>query len=217
MRTVNRSLFTAAILFCGMAQAESINFDDLANLTTVTNQYANVVFSAGGGDVVLTTAQNPPYLGSQPNLICTGSTGGAIDCTHDFTLTFTTPVDNIYFTAYGNQTPAPGQFAEVDVYQNGVLTQPNISLDVSHTVHCDTYLDCAGDPQSLLFTDITAIAFHDNTDPAGTAYDDFSFTPETNSGAPEPSTFFLAMLPGVIGAVRVMRARGDSGRAARRQ
>jgi hypothetical protein len=207
MRTVNCALLGAVLLFSGIARAETINFDDLPNLTTVTNQYANVIFSAGGGDVVLTTAQNPPYLGSQPNLICTGSTAGAIDCTQDFTLTFTTPVDDIYFTAYGNQTPAPGQFAEVDVYQNGVLTQPDISLDVSHTVHCPTYGDCAGDPQSLLYTDITEIAFHDNTDPAGTAYDDFSFTPETDSGAPEPSTFFLATLGGA-GVVGLRRRRG---------
>src|ERR1700688_4589805 len=63
-------------LLAGQARAgalETINFDTnpvLGNVVTITNQYPNVIFSAGGGDVVLTTCQNnpactsphPPYL-----------------------------------------------------------------------------------------------------------------------------------------------------------
>jgi len=180
----------------------------LGNLVTITNQYPNVVFSASGGDVVLTTNQNPPYLGSQPNLICTGPAGGPVDCTHDITLTFSTLVDNIDFTAYGDQTPAPGQFALADVYQNGILTHPNIPLDVSHTVHCAApTLDCAGDPQALNFTGISQLVIHNNTDPNGTAYDDFSFTVESSSPSPEPSTLLLTGLCGIVWAGHRFRAR----------
>ena len=202
---------------------ETINFDTnptLGNFVTVTNQYPNVIFSAGGGDVVLTTCQNnpactganPPYLGSFPNLICTGPSGGPADCTHDFTLTFTTLVDNITFTAFGNQTAAPGQFALADVYQNGILTQPNIPLDVSHTVHCaPSTNDCAGDPQALNFIGISKLFIHGNTDPAGTAYDDFAFTVETAvTATPEPSTLLLTGLCGIVWAGRRFLSRKNS-------
>jgi hypothetical protein len=199
-----------AALFGVQARAETINFDNLGNMVTVTNQYPNVVFSAGGGDVVLTTCQNnaactnpgPPYLGSPPNLICTGTVGNPVDCTHDVTLTFTTLVDNITFTAYGNQTAAPGQFALADVYQGGILTHPNIPLLVSHTTHCASpTLDCAGDPQALNFTGISRLTIHGNTDQAGTAYDDFNFAVE-GVGAPEPSTLILTGLCGIVLAGR---------------
>jgi len=209
-------------LLAGQARAgilETINFDNLANVTTVTNQYANVIFSSSGGDVVLTAAENnsafvnPPYLGSFPNVICTGtvpapSNLSSLDCTHDITLTFTALVDNITFTAFGNQTPAPGQFALADVYQGSILTpiltHPNTPLNVSHTVHCGApTTDCAGDPQSLAFTGITKLVIRGNTDPAGTAYDDFAFLVET----PEPSTLLLTGLCGIVWAGRRFLAR----------
>lgn len=203
-------------LLTGQARAgvlETINFDTLGNMVTVTNQYANVTFSAGGGDVVLTTSQNPPYLGSVPNLVCTGVSGGVLDCAHDITLTFSTLVDNLTFTAFGNQNVAPAQFALADVYQGTilapVLTNPNIPLDVSHTVHCGgAALDCAGDPQSLAFTGITKLVIHGNSDPAGTAYDDFAFTVEDGaSAAPEPATLLLTGLCGLVWAGRRFLAR----------
>jgi len=223
------------VFLTGQARAgtlENINFDTtnfatnlpstppLGNFVTITNQYPNVVFSSSGGDVILTTCQNnpactganPPYLGSFPNLICTGLSGGPIDCSHDITLTFTTLVDNIAFSAYGNQTPAPGQFALADVYQGTIatpiLTNPGIPLDVSHTVHCaSATLDCAGDPQALNFIGITKLVIHGNTDLNGTAYDDFSFTVETSGAVPEPSTLLLTGLCGIVWAGRRFLAR----------
>jgi len=203
----------------GQARAgllETINFDTLGPAVSVTNQFANVVFSAGGADLVLTTAQNPPYLGSPPNLICTGTiTPSAIDCTQDIMLVFSTPVDNITFNAFGNATTAPGQFAFADVYQgtvaSPVLSHPNIPLDVSHTTHCgvpgDVVRDCAADPQSLAFTGITILRIHGNTDPAGTAYDDFVFTVETSGTIPEPSTLLLTGFCGIVWAGRRFLAR----------
>jgi len=182
----------------------TINFDDLGNLATVTNQYAGVAFSAGGGDLVLTinlnsiANQNPPYLGSAPNLICTGPSGGTVaDCTHDLILTFTSPVDNLTFNAFGNRTFAPGQFAQVDVFQ-GAASTLNIPLFVSHTTYCASpILDCAPDPQSLNFLGITKVVIHNNTDPNGSAYDDFTFTTQA-SATPEPSTFLLMGFSGLV-------------------
>jgi hypothetical protein len=213
----------------GQARAgalETINFDNLngapLGLDVVTTQYANVIFSASGGDEILVTSQNVasvvnpvPYLGSPPNLICTGTAPGTIDCSHDITLTFTALVDNIAFTAYGNQTPAPGQFALADVYQGTIatpiLTQQGIPLDVSHTVHCGgTTLDCAGDPQALNFTGITTVFIHSNAElptNGGTAYDDFAFTVEGGGTIPEPSTLLLTGLGGIVWAGRRFLAR----------
>lgn len=199
----------------GQAQANIVNFDDLGNKVAVTNQYANVIFSAGGGDVILTTSQNPPYLGSAPNLICTGTaavgdTPAALDCTQDVILNFTTPVDNLTFDAFGNQTSFGGTFAQADVFHNGSLT--TVPLTVTHffNVNCQV-TDCNPDPQSLLYLGITQVIIHSNTDNQGTAYDNFSFTPQAGpdpgpdpglgpASIPEPSTLLLTGLCGIVWA-----------------
>lgn len=191
---------TILLLALVSASATTINFDGpgLTNFVQVTNQFPGVTFSAGGGDVVLITAQNPPYEGSVPNLICTGSApaGGArvIDCTHELILTFDTPVDDLAFTAYGNQTDLGDTFAFLNLtFANGG-TVPNIPLDVSHTGHCPLVFDCEGDPFDFQLTGITKAVFHGNVDPAGTAYDDFSFTPESTKAAPEPGAGILVLI-----------------------
>lgn len=206
------ALLGAAALLTGQARAgtlETINFDNLGDFVTVTNQYANVVFSAmGTGEVVLTTSQNPPYLGSPPNLICTGVSGGPLDCTHDLILTFSAPVDNLTFDAFGNQTPAPGTFALADVFQNfsATATVTNIPLTVSHTTHCTAPTsDCAADPQSLPYLGITQVVVHESAFEIvnmGTAFDNFSFTVEQTAppDTPEPSTLFLTGLCGIVWA-----------------
>src|SRR5258708_6342004 len=108
-------------LLAGQARASiiTINFDDLANLATVGNHYPSVTFSAGldasgGQDVVLAFFKNPPFHGSVPNEICTGPVGGPVDCMADITLTFTNPVSNLTFDAYGNQTTTGNTFAVAD-------------------------------------------------------------------------------------------------------
>jgi hypothetical protein len=207
LQTMGVALLGVALL-AGQARAAvvTINFDNLGNGAVVTNQYAGVTFSSSGGDVILTTAQNPPYLGSVPNLICSGPVGGPVDCTHDVILTFSTPVNNLTFDAFGNQTPAPGTFALVDVFRVSGGSILNQALNVSHTVHCGSpTLDCLGDPQSLPYVGITQIVIHNNTDTAGTSYDNFSFTvPDT---VPEPSTLFLTGLFGIVWAGRRFLAR----------
>jgi len=200
------AMLLGVALLAGPAHAGlvTINFDDLTDLAVLTNQYASVAFSAGGGDVVLATAQNPPYLGTAPNLICTGSVAGVIDCTNDIILTFTVPVDNLSFRAFGNQTAAPGVFALADVFFAAAPSITNIAMHVSHTITCGMpTVDCDPDPQSLPYVGITKVIFHNNTDPKGTAYDDFTFTVEAGTtAAPEPSTWMLTGISGLIWAGR---------------
>ena len=208
----------------GPAQAGlvTINFDGPAftNFVQVTNQFEDVTFSSSGGDIIMISAQNvppildptvPPYLGSKPNLICSGTaavvvtqTNANLDCLHDVILTFASPVDNLSFVAYGNQTLAPGSFAQVDIFFAVGPAILNMPLHVSHTVHCDDPTqDCIGDPQNLNFTGITQIRIHNNTDNNGTSYDDFSFnyeggTPTQTGTVPEPSTLILTGLCGIF-------------------
>ena len=140
------AMLLGVALLAGPAHAGlvTINFDGPAfnNFVPVTNQFTDVTFSSSGGDIVMISAQAPPYLSSAPNLICTGSPAAApstpavFDCTHDLILTFATPVDNLSFTAYGNQTVAPGAFAQADIFFAEGPTIFNMPLTVSHTVHC---------------------------------------------------------------------------------
>lgn len=192
--------FAFCLLALAPASATTITLDGpgLTNFVQVTNQFPGVTFSAGGGDVVLITAQNPPYEGSAPNLICTGSApaGGArvIDCTHELILTFDTPVNDLAFTAYGNQTALGDTFALLNLTFATGGTIFDIPLDVSHTGHCPVALDCEGDPFDFQLTGITKAVFHANVDPAGTAYDDFSFTPQQTNAAPEPGAGILVLI-----------------------
>jgi hypothetical protein len=204
-------------LGAGQASAVTINFDNLADKTTVTNQYAGVTFSSAGGDVVLISSQNPPYTGTAPNVICTGVALpiGTVDCSHDLILNFSTPVNNLTFDAFGNQSTVGTQFAEADVYQNGVLTQPNVSMIVTHFSHTqgcpglpNTIPDCLPDPQDFTaYAGITQLIIHNNTDTQGTAYDNFSFIPTSDPedlpiGTPEPATWLLTGLGGFVWAGR---------------
>jgi PEP-CTERM motif len=112
-------------LLAGPAHANVINFDNLGNNVTVTNQYADVVFSAG----------------------------------------------------------------TCGFYQGELI-------------------DCNPDPQNLAYLGITQVIIHNNVDPAGTAYDDFSFTPQLDTASvPEPSTLLLTGLCGIFWAGRRFLAR----------
>ncbi len=219
IRTISLLLALAAA-----ARAMTLNFDGpgLTNLVIVSNQYPGVTFSAGAGDVVMISAQNPPYEGSGPNMICTGTAvlGGAriSDCTHDLLLTFTNPVDDLSFGAYGNQTPAGQAFAFANLTFSDGSSLTDIPLIVSHTDHCASPInDCAVDQQSLPYVGITSLLIHDNRDPAGTGYDDFTFTPGQFTstpgqapGAPEPSTIALIATAAIFGlGSSLSRRRSD--------
>jgi hypothetical protein len=208
-RIFRAALLGMSLLVSAQASIITINFDDpgMTNLVQVSNQYPNVTFSSVGGDVVLITSQNPPYLGSVPNLICTGTLGGPFpDCTHDLIVTFTNPVSNLSFGAYGNHTALGQAFGSLDIsFVSGVVVT-GIPLLVTHTNKCPLPAeDCYVDPVDLPYSGITQIVLH-TTDEAGTAYDDFTFT-QAATPNPEPSTLMLTGLCGIFWTGRRFLAR----------
>jgi hypothetical protein len=184
----------AAVICAASGNAATINFENLADGAIVTNQYAaqGVTFSSTGGESIVISAQSG-YLSTPPNIICTGSP--SIDCTHEVILDFLAPVSNLQFDAVGNQNAIGSSFATIDVFQSNALTA-TFKLLVSHG-------NFQADHQNLsAYNGITRIRIYNNTDPAGTGYDTFSFN-AAGVGTPEPSTFALLGLAAVaLGVVR---------------
>ena len=99
-----------------------INFDTLANGAVITNQYAGlgVVFSSVAGSVNYVTEQ-PIYNGTKPKFLCTGPSGGGINCTAETIVDFSTPVDDLTFQGLGiNDTST--QVARIDIFQNAIYS-----------------------------------------------------------------------------------------------
>jgi len=142
-----------------------INFADLPNSAVVTNQYPGVVFSSTSGNVNYVSDQSS-Y--DTPSFICTGPTGGNIDCTADTIVDFTNPVSGLTLDAVGvNNT---GQVAEVKVYgASGLIaTVPIIGDAGGYTAQL---VDLSA------YKAITSIDLTDITDAAGIGWTNFSFTP----------------------------------------
>lgn len=179
------------------AYANVVTFDDLANGTVVTNQYASkdITFSSAGGEQILVTTQ-PSYQSTPPNFICTGT--GGIDCTGTVVFSFTTPVNSLMFDAVGNQNAIGTSFAQADIYQHGILTVSNLNLLVSQGNFLPDHQDLSK------YANITEVVIHSNTDPAGTGYDTISFTP--SASVPELATWVM-MLTGFGGLGAMMRSR----------
>ena len=181
--------FVVAAIILGAsasASANTINFDSLSNNDVVTNQFAgqDITFSSAGSEVIRVTAQSS-YQSTPPNFICTGPASGGIDCTSTVIFNFATPVNGLQFDAVGNQNPIGTSFAQADIYQNGILTVPNLNLLVSQ----GNFLP---DHQNLsAYSNVTEVLIHNNTDPAGTGYDTISFTPVAASSVPEPAALAL--------------------------
>lgn len=173
MRLLKLFVFTLALPF--VLRADDINFDNLPVNTVVSSQYPQAVFSSDPGEVLLTVAQN---LGSSlPNFICTALAAGAIDCTHSVIVKFTSPVNNLTFLGTGvNDT---GKVAEVDVFQNGVLSSTVDMVGISTIA--PVLVDLSA------FTNVTSIDIHNVTDTAGIGWDDFIFNTGTAS-MPEPAS-----------------------------
>ena len=209
-------------LLAGSAQASNlfIDFDSLASLTVVTNQYSGVTFSSSGGDSVIAdnipafqdpavTSSDSPANPKSVNVICSGVAGNLFpDCTHDIILTFSNPLTNVSsvsFDAFGNSDAFGATFATALVtYNNGASTQ-SVNLTVEHTNHndCGTFtqfMDCEPDPQTLTFPNITSISIAAGTEVNGTAYDNFNITSGGSQPppVPEPATLVLTGLVGVV-------------------
>ncbi len=194
-----------ALGIAASAHANLVDFDNLADGTVVTNQYAaqDITFSSAGGEQMLITTQ-PQYQSTPPNFICTGTSG--IDCMGTVIFSFATPVNNLKFDAVGNQNAIGTSFAEADIYQNGILTVSDLSLLVSQG-------NLLPDAQDLsAYSNITEVVIHDNTDPAGTGYDTISFSP-ASSATPEPATWAM-ILTGFGGLGMMLRLKRRAAAAA---
>ena len=175
MRLLKLLVFTLALTLPFVLRADDINFDNLPVSTVVSSQYPQAVFSSDPGEVLLTVAQN---LGSSlPNFICTAPAAGVIDCTHSVIVKFTSPVNNLTFLGTGvNDT---GKVAEVDVFQNGVLSSTVDMMGISTIA--PVLVDLSA------FTNVTSIDIHDITDLEGIGWDDFVFNTGSAS-MPEPAS-----------------------------
>ncbi len=98
----------------------TINFDNLANLTVLGTQYAGVVFSSASGQENIAYS----FVGggsTAPNILCTRSTSGSVNCAQPTILTFTTPVSNIQFRGVGIDNAAGSIVAVANVYAGSTL------------------------------------------------------------------------------------------------
>jgi len=228
------TLLGVVFLAAGSAQASiiTINFDDLAQnelvsngvsgpsvspVLIVSNQYAvtdGVTFSASSTDpgsfAVLVESHTGYNTSTPPNIITVGTTTGLLmyNSAVSLTLTFANAASNLNFDAFANDSTAPGNaFALADIYQNGSLTPTTISL-LATTGSANN--GTQADPQNLsAFPNITKLVIRDDTDIAGTAFDNFTFS-ATASPVPEPSTFLLLGLGGMFWAGRRFVARKNS-------
>jgi hypothetical protein len=227
------SLLGVALL-AGQAQASivTINFDDLtpgcdpagntaacaapagSQVVQVNNQYLisdGVTFSSTDPYVVLVESGTGYQTSSTPNVISTGTTTGAIVGTSSINLilTFTNPVYNLNFDAFGNDTTAPGgTFAQADLYENGSAV-PTQTINLIAT-NGSAFSGLQADHQDLsAFAAITKLVIRNNTDANGSAYDNFNFNTSggTTGTAPEPSTLLLTGLFGMVWAGRRLLAR----------
>jgi hypothetical protein len=141
-----------------------LDFDALATGVVVNTQYPAATFSAPTGYENWTVALNAGT--SQPNVICTGTSGGAIDCTHDTYVDFRCPVASLTLRAVG--VDDSGTVASVNVFVDGVLAD-TVSIEGK------------GDPTTPVpvnltaYPDVTRIELVNVTDTGGIAWDDFQF------------------------------------------
>ncbi len=146
-----------------------INFDDLPAGTVVTTQYPGVTFSSADGYGNVTTSVNSQYGGSPPNSLGAfdPNTGSFNDPTF---LKFTTPVSDLKFVAIGDNNS--GDIGTVVVTQkDGTVTNVPIIGDGNFSTSILVDLST--------FSNVSDIAIS-NSDPAGLAFDDFSFTGGTD-------------------------------------
>jgi hypothetical protein len=147
-----------------MAEAV-IDFDDLPQLTVVTNQYPEATFS---GDPAFPNMVIPSTDGSQPNSIGAPTNGGN-PFNHPLYVDFTSPANNLRFLQIRDDASAGTVIAQVRVFTNGNLTA---TVPIQSTGQTFT----PGEVNLSAYQNVTRIEIVNVTDPAGILYDDFFFT-----------------------------------------
>lgn len=163
----------------GVASAVVIDFDGLAGNVAVTNQFAEATFSSPtSGQEVRTVAFGGDN--SIPNIICTATVGGSLNCTDDILVQFTNPAFNLTFLSIGDDTN--GVAGLVDVFVSDVFSSTeNINGDGS---------TATGEIVDLsAFSNVTSILIHGVTESGGIGFDDFSFN--VTGAVPEPGMLAL--------------------------
>jgi hypothetical protein len=142
----------------------TIDFDALATGIVVDNQFAEAKFSAPVGYENWTVAAGSGA--TAPNMICTGTSGGSIDCTEDTYVDFPCPVASLRFDAIG--VDDTGTVASINVFESGALT-------------ATVPVEGAGDPTTPVHVDltdypnVTRIEIFGIVDTGGIGWDDFRF------------------------------------------
>jgi hypothetical protein len=168
---MRRATLIAVALLAPLISAEAsaqvtIDFDNLAPGTVVTNQYFLARFFSSPGN------HNVAEAAAVGNVLVSGPVGGTPTGIEDTYVSFTYPVNNLSLTAV--EPNGSGVVARLFVFENGFLTGVEDLIGL-------------GGPGSKVvdlsaYTNVTRLEIRQiDPDPAedGVAWDDFTFTPNT--------------------------------------
>jgi uncharacterized repeat protein (TIGR01451 family) len=160
----------------------TVNFDDVPPFTDVSTRYKGVVFSSPGLSVYSWPTN---YASSPPHSVTRGTlafpSGAFNNHFADFQATFPQPVNDLKF--YIIDCDNFGTIGLMDIYQNGVLTRPNVPIPGGGGSHPPIPFDA----HAAGINDITKVVIHNITDAAGLTFDDFSFTITAPTPTPTPT------------------------------
>lgn len=187
-KSLRISLGVAVFAAAGFTQATTIDFDDLANGTVLTNQYAGVTFSSSSGNA------NYVYAFGGSNILCAGPVGDGANCLPDTYIDFAAPVNALTFWAIEPNFNGPD--ADFRIFQDGVYTTTQQLIGLGGTGNKFVDLSAYAHITRLEIVNILV-------DPGenGIGWDSFTMTP-----VPEPGTWAL-VLAGLAAVTVVARRR----------
>ncbi len=168
-----------------------IDFEDQPDYTTLHNPvvYPSATFTSSTGKFFVDGAG----LGRD---LCPLS--AVLDCTADFSVTFAAPVNHLSFTSVADDASGNNLFVTVFTTA-GVFDYKGFSDGL--TFELDTH-------DLSAFSNVTGLLIANN-DPAGLAFDNFTF--DVGGGVPEPAAWALMLMGfGLAGAALRARRAGPS-------
>ncbi|WP_445636278.1 Dystroglycan-type cadherin-like domain-containing protein [Nostoc sp. DSM 114161] len=143
----------------------TINFDNLAPGTVLSNQYSGVTFSSDPGNSVVVIPLGD--FTSPPNVIGTFNSSGQPNGLLNLNVDFAQPVNDLSFRVIFDNTV--GATAKIDVYTTTTGSPITVDLITDGNGFTSDLVDLSS------FTNITRISINNITDPGGFPYDDFQF------------------------------------------